>query len=472
MKTKGLLLPVFSLPGKYGIGEFGKEAFSLLSLLHDNGFNTWQILPLNPISYGHSPYQPYSSYAIEDLYLSIDDLIKRGLIDKAHPLRANKPHINYEQVRSYKEKIYYAAYNKYLLENGEEELKSFAISHQKIDEYASFMANKELNDFRPWNEWNKTEALGFSKIKNFHLFKQMLLLEEWKQIRQRAELLGINIIGDLPFYVGYDSSDVYYNQRYFLLNEEHLPSFVAGVSPDYFSLLGQRWGNPIYDFKALKEDNYRFILDGIAYASTLYDIVRLDHFRAFDTYYVIPSQYEDARIGKWLEAPGYEIFDELYKEHPTVRLIAEDLGDLRKEVITLRDHYHLPGMNVLEFNLEGMMSDKNFNPDNYKNTITYIGTHDNMTLRGYIISLKMHQKSQLKRYFKSMGINAHSLEDMVLKFAFSKFEHVVISFTDLMHLNNHAGINTPSTMNEINWTIRLTDFTLLRYYLKKGIQNV
>jgi len=472
MNTKGLLLPIFSLPGKFGIGEFGKEAFSFIRLLKDNGFNTWQILPLNPISFGHSPYQPFSSYAIEELYLSLDDLHEKGLIKKPKSFRVGKPHINYEQVRSFKEPYYQEAFENYLLLNGNQKIKEFAIANPHIDKYASFMANKRLNDNKCWNDWDKLEAFGFQKLKDYYLLLQMLLLEQWNKIHIYAKENGISIIGDLPFYVGYDSSDVYYNQKYFLLGENKLPLFVAGVSPDYFSKLGQRWGNPIYNFDELKKNDYSFLVNRIGYASYLYDRIRLDHFRAFDTYYVIDAKYEDARIGKWLEAPGYEIFDLLFAKYPNIDIIAEDLGDLRPEVYRLKEHYKLPGMNVLEFNLDNIIQMGKLEGKLLPNEITYIGTHDNMTLSGFIISLKMSQKSAYKRYFVSLGINARSLEDMILIYAFKYFENVIISFSDFMHLNNHARINTPSSLNESNWTIRLKDFKLLKYYLKKGIQNV
>ncbi|MCF0118066.1 MAG: 4-alpha-glucanotransferase [Bacilli bacterium] len=470
MNTKGLLLPIFSLPSKHGIGDFGKEAFSLLKLLKETGYNTWQILPLNPISYGHSPYQPYSSYAINDLYISLDDLVSRGLLNESpHGLRVGKPHINYEHVKEFKEKYYKQAFLNYINKYGYEELDKFILANPRIDEYAVFMAKKELNHDSVWNNWIAVNQDELNRIEYYHIFKQMILLDEWNKIHDYAKELGITIIGDIPFYVGYDSSDVYFNRQLFLLNEQNAPTLVAGVPPDYFSNLGQRWGNPIYNFEEMKKDGYSFLIDRLVYATTLYDRVRVDHFRAFDTYYVIPSQYPDAKIGEWKFGPAYDFFDELYRRYPNIQIIAEDLGELRPEVYLLRDYYNLQGMNVLEFNLLDMTKDPNFKGSNYDNFLTYFGTHDNQTLRGWVISLKDSQITYFRRFFNKLGINARSLEDMVLKFAFANFKNVIISFVDLMHINNHGRINTPSTVNEVNWTIRLKDLQSLKYYLRKDL---
>ena len=469
MSIKGLLLPIFSLPSKYGIGDFGKEAFYFIDLLKKNKFNTWQILPLNPISYGHSPYQPYSSYAIEELYISIDSLIEEGLIKSAPSFRKDKVHIDYEKERIFKDKYYKEAFNNYLSINNEDELLNFGERNLEINNYAIFMAYKELNNNIPWNKWNVNDIDNkkFHEIYLYHLFKQMILFKQWDKIHNYAKENGIDIVGDLPFYVGYDSSDVYFNKQYFLLDENDNMTFVAGVSPDYFSSLGQRWGNPIYNFDKLKEDNYSFLINRIIFASSLYDKVRIDHFRAFDTYYVIPSIYEDARIGEWKYAPGYEIFDELYRRKPDIDIIAEDLGNLRNEVYYLRDHYNLPGMNVLEFTINDFINKGDFNKNDYDKFITYIGTHDNMTLTGYLYYLKMSEKTKMKEYFNLLGIKGNKLEDLFIKFAFRKFSNVIISFVDLLHFNNHGRINTPSVVDDNNWTIKLNSFEKIKYFMKK-----
>lgn len=467
MKIKGLLLPIFSLPSKFGIGDFGKEAFLLLDLLKENNFNVWQILPLNPISYGHSPYQPYSSYAFDDLYIDLEDLKKQGLISAFETLKASS-RVDYETVREFKEKIYKEAYRNYLDKFGYSKIEDFRLDNKKIDEYASYQAIKQLNEKdTPWNKFNDAlENKDYLNIKYFHLFKQMVLFDEWKKVKKYAQKLNIKIMGDIPFYVGYDSSDVYFNRHLFLLDENNDPLFVAGVSPDYFSALGQRWGNPIYNFAAMKNDNYQFLIDRITFASTLYDYVRIDHFRAFDTYYSIPSYSKDATIGEWLYAPGYEIFDNLFAINPKINIIAEDLGNLRPEVYTLRDHYHFPGMNVLEFNLDNITSRK-FVKKEYDNVITYIGTHDNMTLKSYVASLSKKQKTKYNLYFNKLGINNNNLCDDITDFALCYFNKTIISFVDLLQYDSRGRINTPSTVNENNWTIRLKDFKLLSQRLRK-----
>lgn len=470
MSIKGLLLPVFSLPNKYGIGDFGKECFKFITLLKKSGFNTWQILPLNPISYGHSPYQPYSSYAIEDLYLSLDDFIKEGLLDKVPSFRRNKNHVDYEKVRLFKEPIYKKAFNNYLNKYGEEALINFAKENLKIDQYAKFMTLKEFNNGLSFDKWDKNlyiDEKAFREKYLFYLFKQYYALKQWNNVHNFAKENGIVIVGDIPFYVGYDSSDVYYNKQYFLLDSNDNMTFVAGVSPDYFSSLGQRWGNPIYNFDELRKDNFSFLIDRIIYASSLYDKVRIDHFRAFDTYYVIPSDKLDARIGEWKYAPGYEIFDRLFSVKPDIDIIAEDLGNLRDEVYYLRDHYHFPGMNVLQFTIDTFLNHNINNFDGFNNVITYIGTHDNETLTGFISKMKMSYKTKLKKYFNSLNIYSNNLNDMFLKFAFRNFNNVIISFVDLLGVNNHGRINIPSIVNDTNWTYKLSSFDKLKYYMKK-----
>ena len=472
MSIKGLLLPIFSLPSKYGIGDFGKEAFSFIKILKKNGFNTWQILPLNPIGFANSPYQSYSSFAFEDLYISLDDLFSKGLITKPISFNENKEHIDYIKVRSIKEIYYQEAFTNYSKTNGFGELDKFALANKEISQYAFYMSEKRMNFIASWNKWTIYQDERFNKLYHYHLFKQMILLNEWKKLKKFANDNGIQIMGDLPFYVSYDSSDVYFNRQYFELDQNFNPTLVAGVPPDYFSSTGQRWGNPIYNFKALSEKNYDFLIHRIIYSSSLYDILRLDHFRAFDTYYAIPSYCVDAKIGEWRFAPGYEIFDMIFKEKESIHLVAEDLGLLREEVYTLRDHYHLPGMNILQFNIFDIMKRKSLNLEDFDNVITYIGTHDNDTLKGFIKSFKKSQKLQLMNYFMKLDLKLSSLEEMFIEYSFKYFNDVIISFTDLMLLGSSYRINKPSTVNNLNWSVKLVDFTLLNKALKKGFHHV
>ena len=277
---------------------------------------------------------------------------------------------------------------------------------------------------------------------------------------------GIKVIGDVPFYVVYDSAEVYYNRDKFLLDENFNPTFVAGVAPDVFSDLGQRWGNPIYNFEAMKKDGYQLIIDRLMYAAELYDVVRIDHFRAFDTYYVIPAQYDDARIGEWKLGPAYDLFDKLFERAPDMKIIAEDLGDLRPEVLELRDHYNLPGMNILEFTIWDWMKDKEAYKKTLKpNCIAYIGTHDNETCNGWLGNRTKEEIARLNEFFG----NPESIEDAMIKFGMDNFETFIVAAQDVLHLPADARINTPSTVNDINWTYRFTTLNDLGKALKKDI---
>ncbi len=469
MKMNGVLMPVFSLPGKYGIGEFSKEAYSFIKILKKYGFNVWQMLPLNPVAYGNSPYQSYSSYALEELYIPLDDLYKEGLISKPRKFRYES-HINYDALRVYKRKYYMEAYENVLNNKTYlKKIKNFQKNNIRIEEYATFMARKEINNGRSWIEWNKEDKEKEDYLKLYYVFLQYKCLEAYNKLHKFAKKEGITIIGDVPFYVGYDSSDVYFNKHLFLLDEKYNPTLVAGVPPDYFSTLGQRWGNPIYNFDEMRKDGFSFIVERLAYAGKMYDEVRLDHFRAFDTYYVIPSQYEDARIGEWRFAPGYEILDTLYSKYPSIKLIAEDLGDLRDEVYTLKNHYSLPGMNILQFTLNDYINGKPLPKDDDK-LITYIGTHDNDTVYGwYTTFLNKEDKEKVHNYLLSFDVKGKETCDRFISFAYRNFENVVISFTDFLHLGKRGRINEPSTIKMDNWSIRIKDFKALRRAFNKHL---
>lgn len=458
MKFKGLLCPIFSLPNNFGIGDFGKEAFFFVDILKDNGFNAWQLLPLNPISYGNSPYQPFSSYAFEELYLDVKDLEKKGLLVgfSTNFSKDNDVRIDYNKVKIIKHTIYQFAFKNYIEKFGFKELDKFLKCNEKIKQFAEFMAFKDKNDQLPFLNWKDTKYDDeFSYFYYYHAFLQKILLEQYLKLKKYANSKGIKLIGDIPFYVGLDSSDVYFNKKYFLLNKNNTAKYIAGVAPDYFSKTGQRWGNPIYNFKTLKEDNYAFLIDRIVYASKMYDIVRLDHFRAFDTYYKIKGTEPTAEHGKWVKGPGSDFFETLYKQKPNIKLIAEDLGDVTPGVFKLRDKYDLPGMNILEFNMFTLIRKKMCFK---RNTITYIGTHDNDTLVGWYNSLNDYDKHILLEYFRSNETNI--FKDMI-KYLFKEYSYPILSITDILYLPSEYRINYPSTLNESNWSLKQKDFNIL-----------
>ena len=418
MRKAGVLLGVSSLPSAYGIGDFGESCYRLVDLLKTCGFKCWQILPLNPVGYGNSPYQPYSSKAMDDLYISLDELKKMGLIKKTKQFNAKKKSVDYKNVREFKTTYYKEAYHNFV-KNAEYE--KFA-SMEWVKNYAVFLTLKKKNNMNIWHEWPeeqknwiKNHEYDLTDIQDdidYEIFIQYMLYKQWMKVKAYANKKGIEIIGDLPIYVGIDSVDVWENQQSFLLDDDGRPIFIAGVQPDYFSATGQRWGNPLYDWEYLEKNDFKFWVERIKYNSQLFDAIRIDHFRAFDTYWKIPVSCPTAIEGEWVEAPGYELFETLLVEVPKLNIIAEDLGNLRPEVLELRDYYNLPGMKITQFT---------FNPDSpfaneAENMISYTGTHDNATILTWFNSQSYAFKRRTKVFFNTTGYNYDSIVDNFVAF--------------------------------------------------------
>ena len=281
-----------------------------------------------------------------------------------------------------------------------------------------------------------------------------MFYRQWMALKAYANNKNIQIMGDVPFYVGLDSLDVWGSREDFLLNDQWQPSFVAGVPPDYFSKTGQRWGNPIYNWDKIQEKGFSFWFDRLAYSSRLYDIVRIDHFRAFDTYWKIPATCDTAIEGEWLEAPGYALFDELYRRMPDIQIVAEDLGDLRPEVLTLRDHYHMMGMNIAEFTL--------LDPDKMaEHQLIYTGTHDNQTVKGWYAGLSKKERVKVRRALEKYGYWGEPIDRRMVRFVYgSKASMAIIPLADLLGLGDEARLNSPGTLGSPNWEWRLENWTL------------
>lgn len=278
---------------------------------------------------------------------------------------------------------------------------------------------------------------------------------QWLQLKAYANSRGISIMGDVPFYVGLDSVDVWTSREDFLLDEEYRPSFVAGVPPDYFSATGQRWGNPIYNWDNLEKNSFTFWINRLKYSSELYDIIRIDHFRAFDTYWKIVASCETAVDGQWMEAPGYALFDELYRQMPTIRIVAEDLGDLRPEVLVLRDHYGLMGMNVAEFSLPHSDAVE-------RHQLIYTGTHDNQTVTGWYRSMSKTQQAKVRKCLAKYSNPGESIAKKMVRFVYGSCACLaIIPAADILGLDDIARLNTPGTVGSPNWEWRMEDFSAL-----------
>ncbi len=457
-RKAGVLLPISSLPGKYGIGDFGIEAFSAIDILKKAGFKLLQVLPLNPLGYGNSPYQSYSSYAIDPIYIDVQDLVERGLIASLPTIVESSEKADYELARKIKMEVLEQAVSNF---RPTEEYDTFIDDNDWLIEYSKFMSLKERDESKIWYEWENAytnfakleEQINQSRV-NFYNVVQYLLFSQWTKVRNYANESGLQVIGDIPIYVSVDSHDVWCHPSNYLLDSDGRPTHVAGVPPDYFSEDGQLWGNPLYDWEKLESDNFKFWVDRLKHNKKMYDVIRVDHFRAFDTYWKIPYGDTTARNGEWIEAPGHKLFDELFKHFTKDEIIVEDLGDMRPEVFKLRDDYDLMGMKIIQFSLDPNETNNNF--DDYPNLLLYTGTHDNQTLVGWYEQLSEQEKSNLA---EMLGTNP--IETIIQNMFESVANYAIIPVWDVLKLDDSARFNTPGTVNDINWTWKLTELNTL-----------
>ncbi len=468
MKKAGALVAIASLPSPYGVGDFGPQAYAMIDTLAQMKLKIWQVLPLNPLGYGNSPYQPYSSFAGDEIYISIDQLVTDGLLDQSDVVefKANATVIDYQGARLHKTSMLKKAFANFVKDSQLKlELESFVAKTNWAYNYAVFVTLKKVNNQQAWNLWStehknwindkKFDLSIYNTEINYELFIQFIFSRQWLALKAYANSKDIEIMGDIPIYLGFDSLDVWENQDMFLLDAEQNPSFVAGVPPDYFSVTGQRWGNPIYNWDNLAKTNFKFWIERLHGNMQAFDIIRIDHFRAFDTYWKIPASCPTAVDGAWVEAPGYALFDTIYKELPEIKIVVEDLGDLRPEVLELRDHYKLPGMQIFQFvfNVGG----DNCYLEKTENTIIYTGTHDNSTLMGWYWSLNNWNRKRLKRFFKA---NDLTIKHKMLKYNLNcQADYVIFPAQDILGLGDYARINTPSTIGSPNWEWKMSSLS-------------
>lgn len=479
VRRAGILMPVASLPSKDGVGSFGKEAYAFVDMLAEMGIRIWQILPLNPLGYGNSPYQPFSSYAGDELYVDLDLLVKDGYLAegrKAYDLGENPNRIDYQRARAYKTENLKTAHKQFLEKNGNTlpDFETFK-KNEWVFPYAVFVALKKQNDLRCWNEWpqeqqdwildRKYDISHLDEEIQYQMFLQFMFYKQWMGLKEYANKKNVLIMGDIPIYVGIDSLDVWSCREDFLLGADGKPSFVAGVPPDYFSATGQRWGNPIYNWENMQKKNFVFWINRLKYSSQLYDIIRIDHFRAFDTYWKIPASCDTAIEGEWVEAPGYELFDEIYRQMPDIQIVAEDLGDLRPEVLELRDYYNLLGMNIAEFSIPYTDVAK-------EHQLIYTGTHDNQTVKGWFDALDKKTKIKVRKKLTKYGNRWDSFIKKMVYFVYeSRACMAIIPLADILGLDDAARLNTPGTVGSPNWEWRLTDWSALES-VKEEIGNL
>lgn len=462
MESKyGVLLAISSLPSNHGIGDFGENAYKFINFLVKHNYKYWQVLPLNPVGPGNSPYMSTCSEAIEPRYISLDMLIKKGLLNNVPNFRAKSTRVDYQKVDTFKEKYLRKAFKNYLKGNTNK-FHKFIKDNTWVEPYSIFIYFRKKNNLVSWNKWPIDEMLynvkqdlpkGSEEDCLFYAWCQMIAYEQWNKLWAFAKRKGIKIIADCPFYVGIDSTDCWTNKEQFHFDENYEPSIVSGCPPDAFSDDGQLWGTPIYDFEKMKSNNYELLVHRIGYLATTCDLLRLDHFRAWDTYCVIPGKDENARRGKWKIGPRYDFFNELYRQYPNISLIAEDLGDLFQGVHDLRDYYKLPGMYITEFTVFDI------NQNSKETQIIYPGTHDNQTLKGWLKSLPEANIEFLKDRFNY----PKNLLKAMFEYTWNLPSYITIfPLQDLLGLDDKARMNYPGTVGSPNWEWKLKDMSFIR----------
>lgn len=468
MRQSGVLLAISSLPSRYGIGCFSKEAYEFVDFLEQAGQKLWQILPIGPTGYGDSPYQSFSSFAGNPYFIDLETLIAEGYLTEADcdacDFGSNEEYVDYEKIYKARFKVLKKAFQN-RNDQDSQEYKDFVEANAYwLDDYALYMAVKNSFDGKSWITWDedirlrKQEAVKaytekYGEEINFYKFQQFLFAKQWKALKAYANRKKIKIVGDIPIYVAFDSADTWSHPELFQLDENCTPTGVAGCPPDAFSATGQLWGNPLYRWDYHKQTGYRWWIQRIAYCYQLYDIVRIDHFRGFDEYYFIPYGDPTAEFGHWEQGPGYDIFRALKAELGNIKVIAEDLGFLTPSVIKLVKKTRYPGMKILQFAFDSR-EESDYLPHNYPaNCVVYTGTHDNDTTLGWYQSLNRRDKAFAKRY-----LNIKSDKDVQWVFIRSALSSVadtaVIPMQDYLGLGAEARMNVPSTLGT-NWKWRM-----------------
>lgn len=499
MRKCGILAHPISFPSKYGIGDLGSYCKKFLDFLKDGDQKMWQIMPLGHTGFGDSPYQSFSTFAGNPLLISPDELVKDGLLTKedvAYTPNFRDDKIEYGKVIDYKYQLYRKAFKNFKADKDydafcgkndfwlEDYALFLALKYYFIDqrkntwesrEYQAYykLASKTMtidsikdcfyggcwNSFPPALRDRKPEALAEYKelLKDevdFYKFLQYEFYSQWAKVKEYAEELEIEIVGDIPIFVASDSSDTWANRELFHINTQGFPTQVAGVPPDYFSEFGQLWGNPLYNWANHKKTDYDWWVKRVENILELVDIVRIDHFRAFESYWSIPAGEETAVKGKWKKGPKTEVFDAIANKLGKLHIIAEDLGDLNDEVIELRNELGLPGMKILQFafdNCKNAYLPHNYENDNY---VVYTGTHDNETTVGWYRSTNEKCKDYVRRILNVSGDNIHW--DLIRYAVSSSAKYAIIPVQDLIGLDNSARMNTPG-VGEGNWQFRFRE---------------
>ncbi len=470
-RRAGLLCPIFSIPANQGIGDFGRKTEMMIDLIADAGYSIWQVLPIQMTGDTHSPYQTYSSFAGDPIYINLDRLCEMGLITQSSVTNCNKfkNRVDYNEVRAFKETYFQRAFHEFKREFDafQYDFEAFEKRAFWLEEWAMFELFRQLEDGAVWTSWPEAYRdwpihrsgvdLGEHEDTILYIkFLQFLFYKQFDDILMYAHSKGLKIMGDIPFYVDLNSQDVWANRDDFTMDEQGNPTFVAGCPPDYFSEDGQRWGMPTYNFDAQAKNDYHFWTNRINWIHQCFDYVRIDHFRAFDTYWKIPSSCPTAKEGQWIEAPGKELLERITRVCEHTQFVAEDLGsDMRDQMYELEQAFEIPGMEVLIFSLNV----KTLRKPVKKECFLYTGTHDNETLNQAYQEFDQNKRVSLRRFFKKRGYTSRKFNELVCEYALdSEADVVILPIWDICGYKAEARINLPGSVSDENWTWKLKDF--------------
>ena len=471
MRKSGILLHISSLPSRYGIGRMGKAAYDFVDFLQESETAYWQILPLSPTSYGDSPYQSFSVYAGNPYFIDFEKLEEQGLLeheDYASMLWQRSPdEIDYELLYRSNITVLKRAYAKFQ-EKPLRGYRAFKNANKHwLEDYALFMALKDAHDGRPWQEWETPLAMrevsameqakaDYAEQIGLYSFIQFIFAQQWNALKKYANQHHVQIIGDMPIYVSYDSADVWVSPELFALDKEKKPVEVAGCPPDPFAKEGQLWGNPLYDWEYHKKTNYAWWISRLKHTTNLYDVVRIDHFRGFESYYAIPYGNKNAIIGKWRKGPNKKLFQIASREIPSMEIIAEDLGFITPAVRNMLRALNYPGMKVLQFAFDSTPENEHL-PHNFQtsNCVVYTGTHDNETLEGW---LEDSDKKTVKYAKKYLRVNKKAdIPDAMIACAWQSIANLAVAqMQDFLHEPKMCRMNTPAVLGG-NWQYRTSE---------------
>ncbi len=457
-RSAGILLHPTSLPGPFGIGDLGPAAIGWINSLAEAGQKWWQVLPLGPTAFGDSPYQCFSAFAGNPLLISPLELVRDGLLGDADLAGPSFPgdHVEYGPVMAFKNQLLVKCWDNFQAGRAsglKEPFEEFLHQEQGwLDDFALFMALKDIQGGRGWFDWpadlrmREPAALARSRQElardvGLYKFRQFLFFRQWQRIRSYARDKKVSIIGDIPIFVSGDSADVWANPQLFLLDSQCRPRVVAGVPPDYFSATGQLWGNPLYDWPALKRTDYAWWVARLRATLRQVDLVRLDHFRGFESYWEVPVGRPNAIVGQWVKAPGVDFLERLRVQLDGLPIIAEDLGLITPEVEALRERFNLPGMRVLQFGF-GDSATNVYLPHNYvRRTVVYTGTHDNDTTRGWYACAPEKERDCARRY---LGRDGSDIAWDFLRLAWASVaDYAIAPLQDVLDLGTEARMNMP-----------------------------